>query len=38
VSPDVVSFMHVLAAAGLTYAIGFERDLRGAGQAAVYSA
>jgi putative Mg2+ transporter-C (MgtC) family protein len=30
-SPDVVGFMHILVAAGLTYSIGFERDLRGAG-------
>jgi putative Mg2+ transporter-C (MgtC) family protein len=31
VSPDTVGFVHILAAAGLTYTIGFERDLRGAG-------
>jgi putative Mg2+ transporter-C (MgtC) family protein len=31
VTTDTVDMLHVLAAAGLTYAIGFERDLRRAG-------
>jgi uncharacterized membrane protein YhiD involved in acid resistance len=31
VTTDAVDMLHVLVAAGLTYAIGFERDLRRAG-------
>jgi putative Mg2+ transporter-C (MgtC) family protein len=31
VTTDVVDMLHVLAAAGLTYLVGFERDLRRAG-------
>jgi putative Mg2+ transporter-C (MgtC) family protein len=31
VTADAANLVHVLVAAGLTYAVGFERDLRGAG-------